>query len=242
MKRYIIETDEQRIFSYKVKDEGAGVACILMRPHGNTSYAMEDMEAYWNWFRDEISLLPEEEIDLCFLYPQAAQKEFAAFFQQKPSFCYPKATAWNVTEVEKFFHEHRERALHDTIRYDAAEGRLLFSSGEVFFARGLDDGGLRAAVKAVQRKHSSGVPKRTSAVKVYTPPSTPSAPEKTRAWEKAAPKPEASRAEMMPKDTAVFLPAEKVTGEDMQRFIEEQVKGQCDTVAYRSGLAHRRSD
>ena len=240
MKRYIIETDEQRIFSYKVKDEGAGVACILMRPHGNTSYAMEDMEAYWNWFRDEISLLPEEEIDLCFLYPQAAQKEFAAFFQQKPSFCYPKATAWNVTEVEKFFHEHRERTLHDTIRYDAADGRLLFSSGKVFFARGLDDGGLRVAVKAVHRKHSPAAPKRTSAVKVYMPPSTPSA--QIRDWGENDPKPKVSRAEMMPKEAAASLPVEKVTGEDMQRFIEEQVKGQCDTVAYRSGLAHRRSD
>ena len=99
MKRYIIETDAQRIWSYEVEGEHAGFSCTLKNPHGDKSYAMEDAADYWEWLWDELGLLQGEEIDLCFLYPEEAKAEFEEFFQKRPQFCHPEQTAWKTAEV-----------------------------------------------------------------------------------------------------------------------------------------------
>lgn len=253
MKRYIIETDAQRIWSYEVEGEHAGFSCTLKNPHGDKSYAMEDAADYWEWLWDELGLLQGEEIDLCFLYPEEAKAEFEEFFQKRPQFCHPEQTAWKTAEVEKFFHEHRCRTLRDKISYDEAVGCLHFSSGKFFFVRGLGDDGLVISTGAVRSKdvHDASSPARkgksTSKPKVYAPPKkkTPVRAERPREG-LPVPSNEVGKSEKKDEEISVkaseSLPLDKVTSEDFQRFINEQVEGQCDTVAYRMNDVNRGSD
>ena len=111
MKRYIIETDAQNIWSYKAEDVAAGFVCKLMKPHGDKSHAMEDSADYWGWFKEAICLLQNDAVDICFLYPEETQAEFEQFFKLKPQLCHPRQTSWTVTEVERFFYEYRERTI-----------------------------------------------------------------------------------------------------------------------------------
>lgn len=246
MKRYIIETDVQKIWSYKAEDVAAGFACKLMEPHGDKSYAMEDRADYWEWFEEAICLLQSDEVDICFLYPEEAQTEFEQFFEMKPQFCHPRQTSWTVTEVERFFHEYRERTIREEIRYEEQSRRLTFLQGQVFLTKGLNDDGL--AVSALQTREAQGAsvserkekPKAESKVKVYAPlPRQRPAHETTAAQSKAAKKPEAKKEEKIPKgkDEPPQLP--KVNHEDFRRYIEERVEGQCNTVAYRMDDVNR---
>ena len=236
MKRYIIETDAQRIWSYEVEAPEAGFACKLMKPHGDKTYAMEDRVDYWDWFKDEASLLPGEEIDLCFLCSETAQAEFELFFQQKPQFCYPEQTSWTVAELELFFHEYREQTMSGTVHYEKELRRLVFPSGQVVLARGLGDGDLETSVEVVQTKEEKLLPQQCGKkpkVKVYSPAKEQqTVPQSTDVPPKAVEKPKQGDEKIPRAEKNV----RKADGEDFQIYIEKRIEGQCRTVNYRTDM------
>ena len=152
-----------------------------------------------------------------------------------------------------FFHEHRCRTLRDEIRYDEAVGCLHFSSGKVFLMRGLGDGGLVLSTKVARpndahdASSSARKEKSASKAKVYAPLKKKISVRETLPREGLpAPSNDVGKSEKNDEEISVkaseSLPLDKVTSEDFQRFINEQVEGQCDTVAYRMNDVNRDSD
>lgn len=249
MKRYIVEVDERRIYSYEVSGADSQMQCRLMKYHGEKYCRLEEHTAFWPWFKDEVSQLEGEEIDICFLYSSSASAAYKKVFDSKPAFSPPEKTSWSLAELTVFFHEYRDIPILGEIDYRISPARLVFSDDNTFMISGLQDFHLKNETQYVFRsknkeakfEDSSSAKKddRLALVKEKTKIKVFSPNEQKKPMETLFPAvPKEEKRVQKTKNTSVIParpePSEKVTAEDLQRHIARQTAGQCDTVSFRS--------
>lgn len=95
MRRYIIEVEGEKIFSYSAD------GLRLMKPHGDKFYLARKFSAYWEWFTEETAV---DELDICFIYSdESVTIEQIKNAAQK--FPHSENSKWQIAELRKFFTE-----------------------------------------------------------------------------------------------------------------------------------------
>ena len=211
MKRYIIEFEDGKIFSY------AAAGSRLMRPHGDKFYPAGKFSAYWAWFMEETAV---DELDICFIYSgEPATIEQIKDAAQK--FPHPENSTWQMAELRKFFTKYRNEPLKENFHWDENLQQIIFDDGKIFKVDGLSN-------LILETEKFSEPPKKFK-IKVYTPPEKPISNEEL----------EISNEVPEPKKflEPLELPAEfqeKISASDLQKYIAEQTDGQCDKVSFKS--------
>lgn len=242
MKRYIIETDDQYIWTYEVEGTDTVFSCKLLKPHGDKKYWLEESQDYWNWFYGEISNVKGTEIDICFLYMETAQDNFRQFYELMPSsqFSYPAKAVWKVSELIRYFQNFRSTKYEVT--YSENPSKFMLKNGKTILVSGMGNFCLTndaTSVNEIKEDLPPGQPSASSPktrIKVFYP--TPEV-QKDRPINNVPKKPptpiikkENSSTDCIGED----VPTEKVNSEDLQRHIERKTKGQCDTVSFRASV------
>lgn len=245
MKRYIIETDDQRIWSYEVEGSDTSFSCKLLKPHGDKAYWLEESQDYWAWFFGEISYVKEEEMDICFLYLETAKQEFKKFYELMPKFNYSSKAEWKASELIHYFHNYRST----TINVAMAENpnRFIQKNGKVVVVTGVgnfyltNDAGLISEAnidlnedEAASIKTDTTAAQKKSRIKVYYPKAQKDNADDIA--EKSPPVLAIKKDKSPTKNVGEDIPVEKITAEDLQRHIERQTEGQCDTVLFRASV------
>lgn len=155
MRRYIIEVEDGKIFSY------AAAGLRLMRPHGDKFYSAGKFSAYWEWFTEETAV---DELDICFIYSgESATIEQIKDAAQK--FPHAENSTWQMAELRKFFTKYRDEPLKENFRWDENLRQISFDDGKIFKVDGLSD------LILIPEKISE--PSKKSKIRVYTPPERP---------------------------------------------------------------------
>lgn len=239
MKSYIIEIDDQKIWSYEVERMDTAFSCKLLKPHGDKAYWLEESQDYWNWFREEISYVESTEIDICFAYLETAQEEFRKFYGLMPQFnCYTKAE-WKSSELIRYFQNFR--CTKNNAEFKENPNRFILENGKVIIVSGIGAfclvndvasinkaNGYSVTDGSVSGKMESNILPKKSRIKVYYPTE--------RNFDdvpKAQSKPVIKKEEFSTRIVEKDIPLEKITAEDVQRYIERKTEGQCDTVNFR---------
>ncbi len=255
MKKYLLEIEQTKIWSYKVQGEGREIDCELLRPFGEESYPLKEKDGpdkYWQWFQRATSIPSEMEIDICFLYEDAAHEAYETLLASMPSFKNPVKTSWRLSELRCFLREYRVRKRTETAEYQNGCSQFRLPKGERILVSGLgafqlamdEEAVLPPSVAAgkscerpaiLEKNNLSSV--RKPKVKVYAPNSNtidlenkrekPSNREMRRSLTLKKGKVAAHQELSASLSTE---PMEKVTAKDMQKYFQEQTAGQCDTV------------
>ena len=259
MKRYIIKIDDQHIWSYVVDEEDNTFSCRLLRPHGGKNLLLENSDEYWGYFLKLISHVEGSEIDICFLYLETARDKFKRIYELVPQnqFSYPKKNEWKTSELICYFRKFRDTK--QEVTFAAKPDRLLLKNGETFVVNGLENfclvndadffkknNDVSETVDTDSASIQKTKPWKKSRIKVYYPEeqkvvtssnvaktSSESVinKEKTSAIKKE--KSPIIKQEKHTDYTEDNVPLEKITAEDLQRHIERQTEGQCETVLFR---------
>lgn len=211
MKRYIIEVEEGKVFSYAV----AGLR--LMRPHGDKFYSVGKLSAYWEWFTEETAV---DELDICFIYSgeQATIEQIKNTAQKFP---HSENSTWRIAELRDFFTKYRDEPLKENFRWDENLRQIIFDDGKIFKVEGLSD--------LIFGPEKISEPPKKFKITVYTPPEKPIRNEELEI-RNDIPEPKKSL-------EPLELPAEfqeKISASDLQKYIAEQTDGQCDKVSFKS--------
>ncbi len=256
MKRYIIETDDEHIWTYEVEGTDANFSCKLLKPHGDKKYWLEDREDYWQWFFEEISITKGAELDVCFLCLEKAQEDFQQFYKLLSSFqfsCLGKAE-WKSSEIIRYFQDFRNTK--EEVAYEENPSRFMLKSGKTILVYGTENFCL-ANDAAFMNKGDDDSEKIRSSSKVFAPsmekkdtvvPAVSSPKRKSnlpRLSGKAkgvhtvpsTPSAPVIKKEKSPTDlVGEAMSSEQVNAEDLQRYFERKTEGQCTTVSYRSSV------
>ena len=211
MKRYIIEIDAEKIFSYEAEGCGQNFHCRLMKPHGDKFYTAGKFLDYWAWFAEETA---DGKPDICFIYVEDERQTLERLKKDAPKL---KNSTWEMSELKKFFTEYRDATSKENFRWE--DGKIIFDDGRIF---NLD--GVANFILSDKTEPAREQPKPKFRVKVYTPPvNQEEPPEEISNPEKDIP-------------PLIDLPdefKEKISVEDFQNYIEEQTGGQCDKVSFK---------
>lgn len=237
MKRYIIETDDQYIWSYEVDGVDTSFSCKLLKPHGDKKYWLDDMQDYWVWFCGEISHVEGAEVDICFLYLEKEQEKFKQFYELMPSaqFSFSVKAEWKTSELIRYFQDFRHATQDATYMENPA--RFTLKNGEaiiVFYAENFCLTNDAAFIK-MEDDNSKKIksPSKKPRIKVFFPTPEVKKDKIVDTVKKETPNPiikkEPSPADYIGED----MPTEKANSDDLQRHIERKTEGQCDTVSFR---------
>ena len=211
MKRYIIEIDADKIFTYEATGGGDNFACRLLKPHGDKFHSTENHWDYWDWFAEETAAV---ELDACFLCPEDERQTLERLRNAAQDFTHAEQSSWRRSELKKFFATYRDAPTAKNFSWDAC--RLTFDDGKIFLLANLstfvltDDAPPAAKV--------SPPPKTKAKVRVWQPAAQSKPLEKISAPEQKIPQtPSAEPAEAR----------EKISAADLQNFIAAQTHGQC---------------
>ena len=204
MRRYIIEVEDGKIFSY------AAAGLRLMRPHGDKFYSAGNLSAYWEWFTEETAV---DELDICFIYSgETATIEQIKDAAQK--FPHPENSTWQMAELRNFFTKYRDEPLKENFRWDENLRQIIFDDEKIFKVDGLSD--------LILEPEKISEPPKKFKIRVYTPPK--------KSIGNEVPEPEKfSEPTELPAE-----PQEKISASDLQKYIAERTAGQCDTVSFKS--------
>ena len=209
MRRYIIEVENGKIFSY------AAAGLRLMKPHGDKFYSAGKISAYWEWFTEETAV---DELDICFIYSgEPATIEQIKDAAQK--FPHAENSTWQMTELRNFLTKYRDEPLKENFRWDENLRQIIFDDGKILKVDGLSD------LILIPEK-TSETPKK-SKITVYIPPEII---DKELEIGNEVPKPKKF-------SESIELPTgfqEKISASDLQKYIAEQTDGQCDKVSFKS--------
>lgn len=245
MKRYIIETDDEHIWSYEVEGLDVNFSCNLLKPHGDKAYWLEESQDYWEWFFGEICYVKEEEMDICLLYLETAKNEFKKFYEMMPKFNYSTDADWKVSELIHYFQDYRSTKLDVTMaenpkRFIQKNGKAIVVTGVGNFCLTNDTSSIcKVSANLIEDevtsiKADTILTKKKSRIKVFSP--------------KVQKDYISDTMENIPTVLAIKkdqptittngddIPLKKITAEDLQRHIERQTEGQCDTVLFRSSV------
>lgn len=209
--RYIIEVESGKIFSY------ATDSLRLMRPHGDKFYLARKFSAYWEWFTEETAI---DELDICFIYSnESTTIEQIKNAAQK--FSHSEISKWQMAELKEFFTKYRNEPLQENFHWDENLRQIIFDDGKIFKVDGLSD--------FILESEKFSEPPKKFKIKVYTPPDKLDKSEKLKIEDEF----------LTPKKTleAPELPSEfqeKISARDLQKYIDEQINGQCDKVSFKS--------
>ena len=214
MKRYIIEVEDGKIFSY------ATAGLRLMRPHGDKFYSAKKLSAYLEWFTEETAV---DELDICFIYSDdSATIEQIKNTAQK--FPHAEKSTWQMTELKNFFRNYRDEQLKENFRWDENLRQIIFDNGKIFKVDGLSD--------LILEAEKISTPHKKFKIKVYTPPEKSIKNSELEIMNEDSPLRKSSKPLNLP---AEFQ--EKISANDLQKYIEEQTSEQCDKVSFRSQKA-----
>lgn len=255
MKRYIIEIDDLRIWSYEVQGTSDTFSCKLLKPHGDKYYLLGESQDYWDWFLGETSLVTGAEIDICFLYLETAREKFKRIYELIPDskFSFPEKTDWKSSELSSYFIGFRDTK--NEVTFADKPDRLLLETGETFVVNDMGnfclindvadskkDNDVYKKSIAYSDKTQQSLSSKKSRIKVYYPKEQR---EKTVAnipkivdspVEKDEKLPVLIRDKTPADCVKEDVPSEKITAEDLQRYIERKTEGQCDTVIFRASV------
>ena len=239
MKRYIIETDDQYIWSYEVEGADTSFSCKLLKPHGDKKYWLDDMQDYWDWFCGEISRVEGAEIDICFLHLEKEQEKFQQFYELMPSaqFSFSVKAEWKTSELIRYFQDFRHTK-HDAT-YMENPARFMMKNDETIIAFGAENFCLTNDAAFKKKKDDNSIkiksPSKKPRIKVFFPTSEVKK-DKIVDVDTVQKKPldpiikkGSSPADYIGED----LSTEKANSDDLQRHIERKTEGQCDTVSFR---------
>lgn len=237
MKRYIIETDDQYIWSYEVEGEDTAFSCKLLKPHGDRKYWLDDMQDYWDWFYGEISHIEGAEINICFLHVEKEQKKFHQFYELMPSakFSFPVKAEWKTSEIIRYFQDFRNTKQDAT--YTGKDDRFMLENSETIIAFGVGNFCLTNDAASIKQEDSDSKKikpsSKKSRIKVFFPTPNVKKEKSVDTIQKKLPT-AIIKKESIPTDRILEdLSAEKANSEDLQRHIERKTEGQCDTVSFR---------
>ena len=215
MKRYIIEIEDGKIFSY------ATDGFRLMRPHGDKFYLANKFSAYWEWFTEETAI---EELDICFIY----SGDLSTIEQIKNAarkFPHSKNSTWQIAELSKFFTKYRVEPLKENFCWNENLRQIIFNDGKIFKVDGLSNFILESEKISESLKNFK--------IRVYTPPEKTNRNEESDIINKNPKPKKISKLTELP---AKFQ--EKISASDLQTYIAEQIGGQCDEVLFKSQNRH----
>ena len=249
MKSYIIETDDKDIWTYEAEIKEKIINIILLKPHGGKTYSLEDSQDYWEWFKEEFALTEKEEVDICYIYSKSGKEKFDEFGKYIPKFSYPVQTKWRVSVIIKFFKEYRFEHISD-IEFKKTPTRFENKGGKNFIIHEFEPFKLvddfnsmeEGAEKDVQAEKDPSQelvqPKTSGRIKVYSPPVKTIKPsngeittDKIAAVEQEK---NTTQSMLVPSAIDKNISTEKITAEDLQRYMQNETKGQCDTVKFRT--------
>lgn len=205
MRRYIIEVDDDKIFSY------AESGSRLMLPHGDKFYSAGNFSEYWEWFTEETAV---DELDICFI----CSGEPATIEQIKDAaqkFPHAKNSTWQMAELRKFFTKYRDEPLKENFRWDENLRQIIFDDGKIFKVDGLSE-------LILDSEKISESPKKFK-IRVYTPPERPIRNEELGIRNEVSEPKKLSEPPELPAESQ-----EKISASDLQKYIAEQTEGQCD--------------
>ena len=223
MNKYIIELDGKKIFTYEAEGANKSFRCRLMRPHGDRFYSAGKYWIYWTWFEAETAI---EEPHIFFICPPEGLPTLEKLKNAAPQFRYAEDTAWQMSELRKFFAEYREEPLKENFHWEETSRQIIFDGGKV-----LNLEGLPSFTLTDDKPVEETPPPRKFRVKVYAPPVEQ---ENLDVEQKKSEPEEISKPEDIPESAE--LPAElkeKISAEDLQSYIDEQTDGQCDRVSFK---------
>lgn len=246
MKRYIIETDDKSIWSYEAEREGENFEVRLLRKQGEKAEFLKNSQEYWEWFVEEAALPDGAEVDICFVYPKTNEKEFCEFFKKAPKFVYSVQSSWNTAALVQFFTHWRDTALDDVVR-KGLPNHFVIKVGESAIVNEIDLLKLGNDLKKAGEKgknlpdesnneQSEPRPHAKSRVKVYAPSMKQTLNTEDKAKSDTADvvekeviiKKDMGALSDVKKENSVHK--EKITPEEWQRYLQNETKGQVDTV------------
>lgn len=214
MKRYIIELEGRKIFSYEAEGCDKNFRCRLMKPHGDKFYSTEKYLRYWSWFEAETAA---EEPNICFI---CSAEELFAVEKLKNAAPNINDSSWQMSELKKFFMEYRDEPLKENFHWDGSHREIIFDGGKILRLDGVNLSDESEPAEEISP------PKSKFRVRVYSPPAEQKnfePPEKILEPEKNIPESSASPAELK----------EKISAEDLRTYIEEQTDGQCNGISFK---------
>lgn len=211
MKRYIIEVEGGKIFSYAADN------LRLMKPHGDKFYLARKFSAYWEWFTEETAV---DELDICFIYSNESDtiEQIKNAAQKLP---HSEISKWQMAEIVNFFTTYRDEPLKENFRWDENLRQLIFDDGKFFKVDGLSD--------FIMDSERLFKPPKKFKIKVYTPPEKPDRIEELKIKNEV---PALQKFLESPEFPHEFQ--EKISASDFQKYIAEQIDGQCDKVSFKS--------
>lgn len=223
MNKYIIELDGKKIFTYEAEGAGENFSCRLMRPHGDKFHSARKIRSYWEWFKEETAI---EEPHIFFIYAPEELPTLEKLKSAAPQVRRAADTAWQMSELRKFFAEYRDEPLRENFHWEETSRQIVFDGGKVLNLEGLPSFTLTDD-KPVEETPTT----RKFRVKVYAPP----AEQQNLDVEQKNFEPEKIS---MPEDISESAELsdewkEKISAEDLQSYIEEQTDGQCDRVSFK---------
>ena len=258
MKRYIIETDDEHIWTYEVEGTDANFSCKLLKPHGDKKYWLEDSEDYWRWFFEEISIIKGAELDICFLCWEKSQEDFQKFYNLIPQFPtsfqfgYLGNAEWKSSEIIRYFQDFRNTK--EEVAYEENPSRFMLKSGKTILIYGTENFCLTKDAAFINKSDADSKKIRSSSTVfsksmeekdkgssccVHSKKKTnltkhPEKEKSVRVVSKAPSAPAIKKEKSPTNFVGEDMSLEQVNAEDLQRYFERKTEGQCTTVSYRS--------
>ena len=234
MKKYFVELrDNQHIVTAEKIDRDGEISEIkLLKPRDDDAFCVEgeNYKAFWLWMKDEKSFLPEENLDICFLYPPelfpAQLIESAKYLNANIA----TETEINVGDVRSFLN-FTGRSLEDSLT-DEEKTLLHLANGDKLCATSRGGKGISAEPKnfSITKQeeistHKYSVRKKSlMRPKSFVPIITPDKITQTQQSEKIV--------EEVQEITDNSLP--RATATDIQIGIKQITKDQCQDVDFRN--------
>ena len=216
MKKYIIEVEAGKIFSYSADEQR------LLKPHGDKFYHSEKISSYWNWFIEETAT---ENPNVCFIFCESEQKTIDKIKKSAPKFFYLDEASWNLLEIKNFFSKYRNELLKTEFHFDEILHKIIFDDEKIFKVDGLFNKLIIDAAKVPE------TPKKFK-VKVFTPTIQKKLDNdvlKKNLLNKS------SKPQEFYKPIEVFDKSqEKISAKDLQSYIEEQTDEQCNNFSFKT--------
>lgn len=211
MKQYLIELkDKLHIATAELRRERTGKVLRPLKPDGEDVFLLEreDCSDYWEWLKREKSIVPGDEVDICFLFPAGETGEaFRKAAHSLNARLLPE-TQWTKSEIDQYLQATKRRLRGAVPAADSAFSVLMLAGGTKLYAAGFNGQGLKqpeeipaapafagscdrspahaagaAVPKASARHRPKAFPAAAAGVSAPPPDAAPAFPDSADAWE-----------------------------------------------------------
>ena len=142
-KKYLVELrDKYHIVTAEKIERGGKTDLRILKPRDDDAYRVEEgnYHAYWTWLKDEKSILLNEVLDLCFIYPSSISPAHLIETVECIKANLSPATEISISDAKKFL-QLTGRKLNDTAS-DGEKTLLYLASGDELCATTAGGNGL----------------------------------------------------------------------------------------------------